>query len=143
MMNPTADPVAGIAEFQQEIDSIESTFGRITYVANLRDRRTGLYHHRMLQNLPAEQAQNVLFRAHRSLFNSWLSCPIEEQIQDFQKLLDDLPADSNPTALGALWTSRQLADIVPPDAVPFERAFFLSEAQLVIALATAQRSGTR
>ena len=80
--------------WRHTLEKIDSTFGRICYLASLRNANTGLYEHFGLsQRFDALAADQVLRDSHIRIFNQWLSLGLQEQKLDVEEHLGTVDAD--------------------------------------------------
>jgi len=69
--------------------AIPSAFGRLSYLASLRDLSSGRYEHAGLMALyPLEAVQQALEQCHEEIFERVLECPLSEQEQDLRAYLE-------------------------------------------------------
>ena len=81
---------------------IPTLFGRLLYLASLRNPSTGAYEHPALaQMIGDEEAADTLRRSHARVFQDWLCLNLEQQKSDLQEYLAEIP---NPAALLGDWT---------------------------------------
>ena len=87
---------------------IPTLFGRLVYLASLRDAASGLYQHEVLNTLMnPEDSDRALSRGHRRLFSEWLARGIAEQRRDLDEYLRTAGAPRN---------FHQYRTLVPPTA---------------------------
>jgi hypothetical protein len=71
---------------------IPGEFGRLTYVASLRDLSSGRYEHAGLAALyPDEAMQQALQLCHEQIFERILETPLERQESDLKECLERMP----------------------------------------------------
>jgi len=69
--------------WRNTLSQIPTTFGRLIYLASLRDQNTGAYHHHGLAQLfDEEQANQTLRQSHNQVFSEWLCFNLEQQKKD-------------------------------------------------------------
>jgi AraC-like DNA-binding protein len=116
------------------LDSIQSLFGRVSYLAACRDPQTRVY------ALPAgatfsitDEVQIALGRLHRSLFLEWLNLSLERQAADMKTHFDNTASDRHIKL--QIWNEPEAQRALLPDHTrPGEEAFFLSELRLLALL---------
>ena len=80
--------------WRNTLSQIPTTFGRLIYLASLRDQNTGAYHHHGLEQLfGQEQAEQTLRQSHSQIFSDWLCFNLEQQKKDLEGYLDELNED--------------------------------------------------
>ncbi len=80
--------------WRHTLEKIDSTFGRICYLASLRNANTGLYEHfGLAQRFDSLEADQVLRESHVRVFNQWLAMGLQEQKLDVEEYLGSLDTD--------------------------------------------------
>jgi len=70
---------------------IPTLFGRLTYIASLRDLSSGRYEHAGLSAIyPDEALQQSLQLCHEQILERILETPLQEQLQDFRSCLESM-----------------------------------------------------
>jgi hypothetical protein len=112
---------------------IPTLFGRVLYLASLRDQSSGQYEHQGLaQMVGEEEAGETLRRSHARVFQDWLCLNLEQQKADLQEYLAENPS---PAATLAEWTaSGAYRNWTPPDAQDVERRLFTGDLETLLAL---------
>jgi len=112
---------------------IPTLFGRVLYLASLRDPGTGAYqHHTLAQVVGDEEAADTLRRSHLRVFEDWLSLSLEQQKADIEEYLIET---GNPAGTIAQWNvAGAYAAWVPPAAQDVERRLFLGDLETLLNL---------
>ncbi|MGD0362216.1 MAG: hypothetical protein ABSC93_15180 [Bryobacteraceae bacterium] len=112
---------------------IPTLFGRVLYLASLRNPASGAYEHPALAQMVGEEdAHETLRRSHARVFQDWLCLNLEQQKADLQEYLAEAP---NPAALLAGWTdSPKYADWAPSTAQDVERRLFAGDLETLCVL---------
>jgi len=105
---------------------IPTLFGRLLYLASLRNQSSGAYEHAGLaQMVGVNEADETLRRSHARVFQDWLCLNLEQQKADLQEYLAE---NANPAATLAEWTSATAyRNWAPPDAQDVERRLFAGD----------------
>ncbi len=112
---------------------IPTLFGRLVYLASLRDAASGLYQHEVLNTLMnPEDSDRALSRGHRRLFSEWLARGIAEQRRDLDEYLRTAGAPRN---------FHQYRTLVPPTARDVERQLFLTDLETLMELLRCEHPG--
>jgi hypothetical protein len=118
--------------WRNTLSQIPTTFGRIIYLASLRDPNTGIYRHHGLGQLFGEDEMDQTLRAsHDQTFAEWLCFTIEQQKQDVEDYLDDVEGDKK--AVLATWLRLSpYGNFVPASARDVERKLFNSDLDMIL-----------
>lgn len=120
--------------WRQSLSQIPTGFGRLIYLASLRDFDTGRYeHHGLALILGASEADAALRQAHLEIFREWLGYSVSVQKRD----LDDyLSAFSNSkTEVISSWSEVQpFRNLVPALVSEVERSLFCSDFEALLRL---------
>jgi hypothetical protein len=112
---------------------VPTVFGRLLFVATLRDEKTGRYVHPIFSAaLGPEEADRTLRHSHHQVFSQWLSFSLAEQKEDLGEFLCE------PAARGWLSAYRNLP---PKGAHDVERLLYLTDLETVLDLLSVERSG--
>jgi len=112
---------------------IPTLFGRVLYLASLRNQSNGAYEHPGLARMVGdEEAGETLRRSHLRVFQDWLCLNLEQQKADLQEYLAEVP---NPEALLADWAvSAAPQSWAPSTAQDVERRLFLGDLATLLVL---------
>ncbi len=126
-----------IEEYWQEIIEMAPTaFGKLVYVASLRDENKGTYQHYALEECATrEEGDHFLTHMHRQLFYGWLNLSLEEQVADLTLYLHDLPAEPN-VVLETWRKVEPFGFYVPAGAGRGDRELFLTDLRIIVDLLT-------
>lgn len=96
---------------------IPGEFGRLTYMASLRDLSSGRYEHAGLAAMyPDEAMQQALQACHEQVFERVLETPLELQEADLRECLERMPGGLK-TALSH-WQRMEAYRILMPEGAP-------------------------
>jgi hypothetical protein len=96
---------------------IPGEFGRLTYMASLRDLSTGRYEHAGLSALyPDEAMQQALQLCHEQIFERVLEFPLAQQAADLKKCLERMPGELCATL--AHWRRMEAYRVLMPERAP-------------------------
>ncbi|MGA3075144.1 MAG: hypothetical protein ABSG56_15755 [Bryobacteraceae bacterium] len=112
---------------------IPSLFGRVLYLASLRNQTSGVYEHAGLaQMVGEEEAAETLRRSHARVFQDWLCLNLEQQKVDLREYLAETP---NPAAMLAGWAATTpYKGWAPSTAQDFEQRLFAGDLETLLAL---------
>ena len=128
--------------WERTLAKIPSLFGRIVYLASLRNENTGKYQHFGLsQKYSDEEADLVLRESHEELFREWLTFPLDPQKRDLEEYLRGLEDDLR-TVVDTWLTLAPHRHIIPVRATTAERELYVSDLDLILELLQGEPSAS-
>lgn len=83
--------------WRRTLSQILTRYGRLVYLASLRNADTGLYeHHGLALSFGREEADRAIRTSHRKSFADWLELHLEDQKADLDQYLRDLGTELKP-----------------------------------------------
>jgi len=138
-MNLDESPAAEL--WRRTLSQIPCLFGRLVYLASLREANSGLYQHfGFAQRFSEREADRTLRRSHENVFADWLCFSLEEQSADLECYLSGLDQDSK-VVLANWKVLSPFANFVPVSAREAQRSLFLSDLAIVVDLMLQAKSG--
>jgi hypothetical protein len=118
--------------FKHTLSRIPTVYGRLSYLASLRDANSGVYrHHGLFQAFGREESTHALESSHESLFRTWLTLTLAEKSQDLEAYVATL--DDPQSLVVRHWRqSKVYRTYVPSSASPAEAELFLSELEALL-----------
>jgi hypothetical protein len=118
--------------WRHTLSQIGSTFGRIFYLASLRNLNTGLYEHfGLAQRFTPAEADDVIHISHVEVFHQWLSLGLQHQKLDLEDYLSTLDAEVAPVI--AAWVRlKPYQTVLPEGTRTVERELFLADLERIL-----------
>lgn len=92
--NDALDRSAASDLWRNTLSQIPSVFGRLVYLASLRNSNSGRYeHHGLALVFGEDEANRALKRSHSQVFREWLTFNLEQQKADLDLYLAGLDED--------------------------------------------------
>jgi hypothetical protein len=124
---------SALADFAKNtLARIPTAFGRLTYLASLRDANSGIYHHHGFSAIFGRDAsRKALELSHANAFQEWLNLPLAEKRQDMEVYLDALESP-RAVVLGHWSKVPGYRNYIPASARASERELFFMEFELLL-----------
>jgi hypothetical protein len=118
--------------FKNTLSRIPTLFGRLAYLASLRDSNSGIYrHHGLASIFGREESRRALSQSHQAVFQEWLKLPLAEKKEDLSAYFQDLE-DPLPIVLDNWTTMRAPRSYMPASARESERELFCTEFDVLL-----------
>jgi len=134
MTDVTAPVDLGISDFvDRALSRIPSTFGKLAFLASLRDEHSGRYGDSLAVLLYGrEQTEACLKQKHGDTFFAWLRLALAAQTADLTKCLASSNSDQNP--FSASWFDEKLPEkLIPGAASELDYALFMGNLRAALA----------
>jgi len=133
-MQLPARPDAAADLWQRTLSQVPSTFGRLVYLATLRDPNSGEYrHHGFAAVFGWEQAGHAMRESHERLFGEWLSYSLQQQKVDLELYVSGLEPERRRVV--ETWSQIEpYRGIVPASTSGLERELFLADLDALLSL---------
>ena len=124
----------GVELWRKILSQIPTIFGRLVYLASLRDEATGRYVHDGLSRLQgSEEADRTLCHSHQQVFSQWIASSLSDQKEDLDRYLMEAGG-----RIQILWSHR---NVVLPLARDVERQLYLSDFETLLELLKFDHAG--
>jgi hypothetical protein len=118
--------------FKNTLARIPTLFGRLAYLASLRDSSSGVYrHHGLASIFGRDESRKALLESHQAVFQEWLNMSLAEKKEDLSEYFDGLE-DPRPTVLEHWTRIPTYRSYMPASARPSERELFGIEFEVLL-----------
>jgi hypothetical protein len=131
-MNGTRSAAADV--WRHTLSQIPSVFGRMVYLASLRDPNTGRYeHHGLALVFSGEEAAKSLRASHSSNFSEWIKFSLEQQKADLDLYLSQF-FDDKVQVIETWLRLTPYRNLVPNTVRGVERRLYLANLEALLQL---------
>ncbi len=133
-MKAPLDRGASASLWRHTLSQIPSIFGRLVYLASLRDPNTGEYFHQGLAAVCGqEEAGRAIQASHEEVFANWLEFGLQHQRTDLELYVSDL--EPHRKRVVETWSKLEPYRNLPPDSTQaVERDLFLADLEALLSL---------
>jgi hypothetical protein len=135
---PRFKPKAGLERsaagdlWKNTLSRIPTQFGKLAYLASLRDSNSGIYrHHGLSMVFGRDESNRVLRENHEQVFFEWLNLPMSGKSADLMDYVTSLE-DPAQTVLSHWFRSKAYSSHVPSAAREMERELFVTDLEALI-----------
>jgi hypothetical protein len=131
--SPKSVPAARVLEcWQQQVADIPSTFGRLAFLAGLKNSETARYtHYQLTAAFGADEADKVIRRTHLDTFAEWLSFRLERQQADLNVFMASVDGHRR-QILAACAVLAPHVWCIPDGVAEHERRLYLADLEAIL-----------
>ncbi len=120
----------------RDLSHIETSYGRLVYLAGLRNPDTGRYeHYGAISSIAgALDASRTLRRVHEQVFNEWISYPLERKKADIELYIESLLQVDRNELIDAWLRLTPYKNLVPASIQGPEREKHTSDFEAILGL---------
>jgi tRNA(Met) C34 N-acetyltransferase TmcA len=120
--------------WRNTLSQIPSLFGRLVYLASLRNANSGRYeHHGLALRFGEDEANKALKKSHSQAFREWLTFSLEQQKADLELYLSALVEDKRTVLTNWLELAPYLA-LIPATIRGIEKRLYLADLKALLDL---------
>lgn len=120
--------------WRHTLSQIDTVFGRLEYLASLRNHHTGRYEHFGLeQRFGAEKSHGTLCKSHEEIFSDWIGFSLEAQRRELKIYLSGRE-ETTEEIVGSWLKVRPFATWIPAGTRHAERTLFLTDLDTILEL---------
>jgi len=129
--------------WKHTLSRIPCVYGRLTYLASLRDPNSGHYrHHGLSAAFGRDDSTLAMRQSHHQVFREWLKLPISGKAADLAEYLTGL--DEEPASVSSNWLqSGHYKTLAPENATRPQKAQFRQEVEILLQMIKNAASGER
>jgi hypothetical protein len=118
--------------WKHTLSQIPTLYGRLAYLASLRDPNSGAYrHHGLSAAFGREESGRALKQSHENIFSEWLKLPLAEKSGDLGAYLQGLD-DPQGMVVGHWLRSEHYRVQIPDSARPMEIELFRRDLEALL-----------
>ena len=120
--------------WRNTLSQIPSVFGRLVYLASLRNQNSGRYeHHGLALVFGEDEANKALKKSHSQMFREWLTFNLQQQKADLDLYLSALQEDKR-TVLATWLDLAPYRGLMPTCLRSIERKLYLADLKALLEL---------
>ncbi len=118
----------------RDLSHITTSYGRLVYLAGLRNSNTGLYEHYGSDASVRAEANRTLKRIHEDIFQEWVSYPLERKMADIEVYIAGIDQVDRTELVDAWLRLTPYKNLVPASIQGPERRKHVSDFEAILGL---------
>ena len=131
--SPSQNPGSG-ESWSRDISQIETAYGRLVYLANLRNPDSGRYEHFVTDSSASGSANRSLRSLHELIFREWVSYSLESQKEDIERYIAGIDRADHTELIDAWLRLTPYKNLVPAAIQGPERQKHISDFEVILGL---------
>ena len=118
----------------RDLAHIQTSYGRLVYLAGLRNPDTGRYEHYGADSSARAQTNKILKRIHEDIFKEWVSYPLERKKTDLEIYIAGIEEVEKSELIDAWLRLTPYKNLVPASIQGPERQKHISDFEAILGL---------
>lgn len=118
----------------RDLAHIQTSYGRLVYLAGLRNPDTGRYEHYGSESSAGAQTSKLLKRIHEDIFTEWVSYPLERKKADIEVYIAGIDQVEKAELIDAWLRLTPYKNLVPASIQGPEREKHISDFEAILGL---------
>jgi hypothetical protein len=128
------DPEVSDVIWLRDLSQIQTSYGRLVYLAGLRNADTGRYEHYGSTGSGRSETSRSLKRIHESIFKEWISYPLERKKTDIESYIAAIAQVERAELIDAWLRLTPYKNLVPASIQGPERQRHISDFEAILGL---------
>jgi hypothetical protein len=120
--------------WSRDLSQIETSYGRLVYLAGLRDPDTGRYEHYGVGSSGDAATNRALKKLHETVFKEWLTFPLERKKADIESYIAGIDEVDRAELIDAWLRLTPYKNLVPASIQGPERQRHISDFEAILGL---------
>lgn len=118
----------------RDLVEIETSYGRLVYLAGLRDSNSGRYEHYAAEPSARARVHGFLRQLHEAIFREWVNYPLERKKADIELYIEGLDSIDRAELIDAWLRLTPYKNLVPAAVRAPEREKHVSDFEAILGL---------